>query len=250
MLRVRRVSGEVIAEVSVEDCHNVLKVKLHLRTLCSFPVSLQQLLCDGRCLKDEEQADATAELQLVMLSVVGKEQRQQAENELVVYAAEVGDLPVAKSLLQAGVDKDCAYAVYVDGQQMTALSVAARRGHTEMVRLLLHAGADKNLRDVGGRTALAYAARVGHTEIVRLLVDAGADMDLQDMRSMTPLIHAASEGHAEIVRLLADAGADKNWQDQYGRTALAHAAHCGHTKIIRHLASADNDGTMAWMVVA
>eukprot|EP00439_Symbiodinium_sp_Y106_P013137 s1573_g1.t3 len=231
------ISGEVLADVSVEDCQNVLQVKIFLRKLNHFPVSLQQLLCDGRCLEDDEQVDGTEELQ--MLSVVGKEQSQQAENELIAYSAEEGDLSVARSLLQAGVDKNCACALCVEGywSAMTALLVAARMGQTEMVRLLLHAGANKNLRDVGGRTALANAARVGHTEIVRLLVDFGADMDLQDRQSMTPLIHAASAGHAEIVRLLSDAGADKSWQDQYGRTALAHAAHGGKTDIVRHLAS-------------
>ena len=31
MLRVRRVSGEVLADVSVEDCQNVLQVKIFLR---------------------------------------------------------------------------------------------------------------------------------------------------------------------------------------------------------------------------
>ena len=38
-----------------------------LGKLNHFPVSLQQLLCDGRCLEDDEQVDGTEELQLVML---------------------------------------------------------------------------------------------------------------------------------------------------------------------------------------
>ena len=50
----------------------------------------------------------------------------------------------------------------------TALIVAADRGHLEVVRLLIEAGADANV-------AIAIAAQNGHLEVVELLLQAGAD---------------------------------------------------------------------------
>ena len=52
--------------------------------------------------------------------------------------------------------------------------------------------------------ALIVAARKGHTEIVRLLVDAGADKDSRDNYRWTALLHAASGGQTEVARLLLD----------------------------------------------
>ena len=88
--------------------------------------------------------------------------------------------------------------------------------------MLLDAGADRNLRDVCGETALMAASSEGHAEIVRLLLEAGADKDMKDGTSrsnLTALMLATSKGHVEIVSLLLDAGANPNMQDWHNRTA-------------------------------
>jgi len=56
----------------------------------------------------------------------------------------------------------------------TALICASEYGHTEIVKLLIEAGADVNARQWDDATALTYASREGHTEIVNLLIKAGA----------------------------------------------------------------------------
>eukprot|EP00242_Pyramimonas_sp_CCMP2087_P001271 CAMPEP_0198227982 /NCGR_PEP_ID=MMETSP1445-20131203/111440_1 /TAXON_ID=36898 /ORGANISM="Pyramimonas sp., Strain CCMP2087" /LENGTH=101 /DNA_ID=CAMNT_0043908201 /DNA_START=12 /DNA_END=313 /DNA_ORIENTATION=+ len=58
---------------------------------------------------------------------------------------------------------------------VTALMGAAQGGHTEVVRELLHKGADANATDDDGETALMRAAWKGHTEVVRELLQKGAD---------------------------------------------------------------------------
>jgi len=51
---------------------------------------------------------------------------------------------------------------------------ASKRGHTEMVKVLIDAGADVHVEN---DLALRYASENGHTEIVKLLLDAGASIN-------------------------------------------------------------------------
>jgi ankyrin repeat protein len=59
---------------------------------------------------------------------------------------------------------------------MTALGVAASRGHLDVVTFLIEAGADIHKARNDGMTALGMAAAEGHFDIVRLLLEHGADV--------------------------------------------------------------------------
>lgn len=63
-----------------------------------------------------------------------------------------------------------------------------------------------------GLTALMEAVVLGdggpnHTEIVRLLVSAGANVSIPDRDGITALAHARQRGYGAIVRILEAAGA-------------------------------------------
>ncbi|HET9938054.1 MAG TPA: ankyrin repeat domain-containing protein [Gaiella sp.] len=93
----------------------------------------------------------------------------------------------------------------------TALIPAADRGHVETVRRLLRTEIDVDHVNDLGWTALLEAVLLGdggaaHTEIVRLLVDAGADVSIADREGRTSLEHARAAGYAEIAALLERAG--------------------------------------------
>jgi len=51
----------------------------------------------------------------------------------------------------------------------TPLHYAARRGYTNVVKLLLAKSADVSAKDKNGRTALDYARTAGHADVVELL---------------------------------------------------------------------------------
>ena len=78
------------------------------------------------------------------------------------------------------------------------------------MKLLLTTKIDKDHVNNLGWTALMEAVVLGdggpaHTEIVRLLVAAGANAGIPDRDSITPLEHAKRRGYAEMVRILSAA---------------------------------------------
>ena len=89
-----------------------------------------------------------------------------------------------------------------DDNGFTALLHASKKGHTEIVRMLLAAGAKIDHVDEDGNTALLQASREGHTEIVRMLLAAGAKVDHVDKNERTALLLASYKGYADIVDLL------------------------------------------------
>jgi ankyrin repeat protein len=94
----------------------------------------------------------------------------------------------------------------------TALIPACHRGHVEAVKVLLTTAIDKDHVNHLGWTALMEAVVLGdggpnHTEIVRLLVAAGANVNIPDRDSVTPLAHARQRDYAAIARILEAVGA-------------------------------------------
>ena len=124
-----------------------------------------------------------------------------------LYAAAEGRIEILKLTLAAGADlKD------TNRYRGTALIPAAHHGHVEAVKLLLATAIDKDHVNNLGWTALLEAVILGdggaiHTEIVRLLVEAGANVNIADRDGVTPLTHARKSGYSAMVRVLSAAGA-------------------------------------------
>lgn len=100
------------------------------------------------------------------------------------------------------------------------LMMAALKGHTSFVRLLIARDADVNK---SGWTPLHYAATNGHLEIMALLLEHHAFIDAQSPNGTTPLMMAAMYGTPAAVRLLLEAGADVNMKNQRGMSAVDFA---------------------------
>ena len=113
-----------------------------------------------------------------------------------LYAAAEGRIEILKMTLAAGADlKD------TNRYRGTGLIPAAHHGHVEAVKLLLATAIDKDHVNNLGWTALLEAVILGdggaaHTEIVRLLVEAGANVNIADRDGVTPLAHAKKSGYS------------------------------------------------------
>ncbi len=92
-------------------------------------------------------------------------------------------------------------------------------GNLEVVKQHIEAGTDINMKDqMSGSTPLITAATFGKTAIVKALIDAYADLDIKNSEGSTALHAAAFFGRIEIVQMLIDAGADKTIKNDHAAT--------------------------------
>ncbi|HSE19953.1 MAG TPA: ankyrin repeat domain-containing protein [Pyrinomonadaceae bacterium] len=82
------------------------------------------------------------------------------------------------------------------------LTNAVQSGDEQAVSALLANGADVNETTGGGQTALILAVIFGHTNLVRLLMKAGADPQLRDNLGLNAIEWAQRRGLSEAVAIL------------------------------------------------
>ncbi len=104
------------------------------------------------------------------------------------------------------------------------LNDAALKGQLNVARLLLDRGASTGSRNQSGGTPLHDAAIAGDSALITLLLNRGAVIDARETTTgATPLMLAASLGRTSAVSLLLSRGADPALTDNTGRTALMRA---------------------------
>ena len=81
------------------------------------------------------------------------------------------------------------------------------KGNQEVCEVLLHAGADVNVRGIHHCTGLVWAAGKDQVGLIKLLLQHGAKVETGDKYGTTPLIWACRKGQVNIVEALLTAGA-------------------------------------------
>lgn len=155
----------------------------------------------------------------------------------LMFAAALNNIHAAQRL----VDKEAGYTVatYVSTpfilSNATALHIAAIRGNTEIVQLLVEQEA--RMVDYRKRTALMLAAYFGHLSVVRLLLN--KEKTLQDSSGRTALFYAIESNKLRIVQELLQHEATLVTSTDYmagsGFTALMDAARLGNVAAIKLL---------------
>jgi len=117
--------------------------------------------------------------------------------------------------------------ILVTQYEEAPLHVAAREGDFDIVKQLVQAGADVDIKDANERTAVEYAAHQNHKPIVAFLISKKATITGANKWGITPFTSAAYAGHSDIVKLFLDNGLRINSRDRNGHTMLTAAASGG-----------------------
>lgn len=109
-------------------------------------------------------------------------------------------LDSAEFLLEQGMNPN-----HMNWREVTLLHDLAFRGDVEKIQLLLEYGVFVDpIDDEYRSTPLGLAARMGHTAVVRLLLDRGANPLASGAPWATPTAWARARGHGGILQLLAE----------------------------------------------
>ncbi|XP_064110745.1 serine/threonine-protein phosphatase 6 regulatory ankyrin repeat subunit C-like isoform X2 [Macrobrachium nipponense] len=126
-----------------------------------------------------------------------------------------------------------------DNQGDIPLFIAIDAGNSSLVKELLHYQASEQLKVTRHETKdspLHIACRKKETDIVRVLVDAGASTDEKNSLGQTPLHISAEEGDEATVKFFWTVHVNPNHNDNHDRTPLHVAAENGFTPIVDMLA--------------
>ena len=126
-----------------------------------------------------------------------------------------GHLSAVKQLLEYGADVHA-----LNKWRETPLLTAANHGQASAVEALLRAGGDPCKCTDTGWSPLSIAAYKGHDDVVRLLLEEGAPTEEADP-TLSALLQAATKGLPETVELLLRHGADHTVTTKKGDTALS-----------------------------
>ena len=135
------------------------------------------------------------------------ELRQASGHNALHVASFQGHARVAAILLQEGGANIAAQVDESGGTPANALSLAAKNGRLDVMKIILGAGADVEFAGDGGAGLLCDATCDGHIGLSRELENAGVSVNAVS-KGATSLWLASCAGNVKVVRALHEMGAD------------------------------------------
>ena len=188
------------------------------------PAEKRQRALDERLLGICDQADQSSAALLPRLQDALKAganpNASNAQRTVLTYAADHGDLSIAKLAVAYGADIN-----RHDGSLQTPLMYAAASNQFEVVRYLVDKGARVNTEGEGNETALSLAVEAGNVDIVTFLLSRGASCNTATRSNITPLSTAVTKRDDAMVDVLLPhvTKANLNMRDFLGNTVLGYA---------------------------
>ncbi|KAF1948732.1 ankyrin [Byssothecium circinans] len=130
-----------------------------------------------------------------------------------------------------------------DDGHLPVLHIAAFRGRTSIVSILLDQSLPINEQDSSGRTPLHLAAMAGHADAANILLARGALVNAKDNLGRTPIHWAALGQHEKTLKVLIIQGADVNAADNNDWTVVHVCAERGWEEGLTAVLQAGGDLT-------
>jgi ankyrin repeat protein len=148
-------------------------------------------------------------------------------NELLLRAAETGDLEGVKTALDKGAD----ISATDEWMKQSALHKAASQGHVEIVEYLIEKGADSLKMDGVDMTPLHLAARDGRTRVAKFLLETSVQIPERILNDAMHVGSMSVTGNPVIVKMIEDYRVKMAKPSTSGRkdadSQLQQAAHDG-----------------------
>ncbi|EFY84200.1 Pfs, NACHT and Ankyrin domain protein [Metarhizium acridum CQMa 102] len=162
--------------------------------------------------------------------------RDSDSETILSLAARCGVTSMVELLLKRGA------RVNNSGGVSTPLHEAVHVGHVEVTELLLDNGAELDVEDKNGRTPLSIAAAKGKTTLLQLLLRRGAGVNFKaKCNGLAPLHRAAEKGNVTTTELLCARGGDINIRDELGQTSLHKAVEYEKNTVVKLLCARGAD---------
>ncbi|XP_063907485.1 uncharacterized protein LOC135125753 [Zophobas morio] len=197
------------------------KKKLDINSLSNFK-DLGSLLYYGIKLDYVHILDLVADIPLI--------KTEKRSLTLIHLCAEFDSIHCLQKLLE--IEKYKQIINNVDIFDVSAASIACKKGRLEILEALIEAGAElrSNVFQL-----IQLACKGGHHEIVHLLLHYDNISINEDRKSITAALQTAClSGYDKIVQILVDFGADVNVNTRYG-TPLYVACTYGHKEVVEIL---------------
>jgi ankyrin repeat protein len=154
------------------------------------------------------------------------------ESNEILEAVRDGNIPGLKKLIKSKAKLD-----FVNSREMTPLMIASADNNLEIVKILVEAGANINIKNnENGKNALMYAASLGYFEVCDYLISQkGMLIDAKDKEGKTALMHAVFNARKEVVQLLIEKKANVHARTNTEESALSLAMRGGRAEIIKIL---------------
>lgn len=157
---------------------------------------------------------------------------QKEKDELLLQAATKGDENQLQQLLEAKANVNTSTRP-VNGS--TPLHLAAQKGHSTCVKVLLKKGAKMDAVTAAGSTPLHKAAWHGKIKSLRILLEAKANVNSAEWYGARPLHNAALQGHLSCLQTLLEANATIDALTKNSNTPLYYAVQNNHDKCVKAL---------------
>ncbi|XP_075045926.1 E3 ubiquitin-protein ligase MIB2 isoform X2 [Mixophyes fleayi] len=189
---------------------------------------------DANLMTTENAKEPKSTLVSILEKILAQKIDCESPSSLVIEAAQ-GNTSRVREMLLKHPDK-----VDIRNQGRTALQVSSHLGHLEVVKVLLQANANIDLKDDEGDSALHYAAYGNQPAVVRVLLGNAANAELLNNAKCTALYIAVNKGFMEVVQILCVPNCAINTQDLHGDTPLHYAITADFRSIIEILTEVPN----------